>query len=59
MAMSAHGHNVQVELTYDEAHEILTRCLLASGEDTACFRDALRKLAWAIERAHIEEPSVA
>lgn len=57
--MSAHNPNVSVELTVDEAHEILTRCLLASGEDTKCFRDALRKLAFAIERASADEISVA
>ncbi|MDI9639386.1 hypothetical protein QPK87_19235 [Kamptonema cortianum] len=40
---------VVVTLTYDEACELLTRCLESQGEDTAVFRDALQRLARAIE----------
>lgn len=40
---------VKVEFLYDEAYEILSRCLYSSQADTPLFRDALRKLAWAIE----------
>lgn len=50
---------MQVELSYDEAYEILNRCLLAQGEDTNLFRDALRKLAWAIEKTHAEDTTAA
>ena len=57
--MTGGEHQVQVQLSYDEAYEILNRCLLAQGEDTKLFRDALRKLAWAIEHSHTEDGKAA
>lgn len=57
--MSGENKHVRVDLSYDEAYEILNRCLLATGEDTKLFRDALRKLAWAIEKTHAEDTQVA
>lgn len=57
--MNGENHNVRVELSYEEAYEILNRCLLAHGDDTKLFRDALRKLAWAIEKTHDENIHVA
>lgn len=57
--MTGEERPVQVQLSYDEAYEILNRCLLAQGEDTKLFRDALRKLAWAIEKTHAEDVNAA
>lgn len=42
---------VVVNLSTDEAYEILNRCLSSAGDDTPLFRDALRRFAWAIERS--------
>ncbi|MCB0826253.1 MAG: hypothetical protein KDC26_08690 [Armatimonadetes bacterium] len=46
---------VVVELSYDEAYEILNRCLQSSDDDTPLFRDALRRLAWAIEKGRLDD----
>ncbi|MBL8069240.1 MAG: hypothetical protein JNM28_12390 [Armatimonadetes bacterium] len=43
---------VVVNLSIDEAYEILNRCLGSAGDDTPLFRDALRRFAWAIERSN-------
>ena len=40
---------VHVLLSKDEAYELLTRCIQSEEEDTAVFRNALRRLARAIE----------
>jgi len=40
---------VLVSLTEDEAYELLGHCLQSAGDDTPLFREALRRLAWAIE----------
>lgn len=46
---------VVVRLTVDEAYELLNACLQHAGEDTPLFRDALRRLAWAIEAKREED----
>lgn len=40
---------VNVELTRDEAYEILSRCLQSIERDNPTFHTAIRKLARAIE----------
>jgi hypothetical protein len=40
---------VYVLLSREEAYEILMRCLQSEEEDTPVFRNALRRLARAIE----------
>lgn len=51
--------NVSLELSHDEACEILNRCLLAVGDDTPMFRDVMRRLARAIEQAERDLEFVA
>lgn len=46
---------VVVTLSYEQAYEILNRCLASSREDTPVFRDALRRLAWAIEHDEAQQ----
>jgi len=41
--------SVVINLSYDEASEILARCLASNIDDTPAFRAALMRLAWAIE----------
>jgi hypothetical protein len=48
---------VRVELTHDEAYEILMRCLQSAERDTPVFHTAIQRLARAIEAQH--EPSKA
>ena len=40
---------VKVELSHDEAYEILMRCLQSIEQDTPTFHSAIQKLARAIE----------
>ena len=40
---------VKVELTHEEAYEILMRCLQSAEQDTPVFHSAIRRLARAIE----------
>jgi hypothetical protein len=47
--MPSDEFEVQVELTRDEAYEILMRCLQSDEADTPLFKAALKKLARAIE----------
>ena len=57
--MSGDERPITVELSYDEAYEILNRCLLAEGEDNHLFRAALLKLARAIESNQDQDSIVA
>lgn len=47
--MNDEERSVVIQLTYDEASEILARCLASNMDDTPAFRAALMRLAWAIE----------
>lgn len=47
--MDRSHEEVYVLLTREEAYEILMRCLQSEEEDTPVFRNALRRLARAIE----------
>lgn len=40
---------IQVLLTREEAYDLLMRCLQSDEEDTPVFRNAIRRLARAIE----------
>lgn len=50
---------VLVSLTEDEAYELLGHCLQSAGDDTPLFREALRRLAWAIETREQERTQQA
>jgi hypothetical protein len=43
---------VRIELTHDEAYEILMRCLQSPEQDTPIFHAAIQRLARAIEAQH-------
>ncbi|MBX3114651.1 MAG: hypothetical protein KF836_08810 [Fimbriimonadaceae bacterium] len=47
--MNDEERSVVINLTYEEAGEILARCLASNMDDTPTFRAALMRLAWAIE----------
>jgi hypothetical protein len=47
--MKGHEDHVKVLLTKEEAYELLMRCLQSDEDDTPVFRNALRRLARAIE----------
>jgi hypothetical protein len=53
--MERQARMVQVELTHEEAYEILMRCLQSAEQDTPTFHSAIQRLARAIEAHH--EPS--
>lgn len=50
--MKGLNSTVTVELTQDEAHEVLMRCLQSIEKDTAEFHSAIKKLARAIDSEH-------
>lgn len=50
--MKGLNSTVTVELTQDEAHEVLMRCLQSIEKDTAEFHSAIKKLARAIDSGH-------
>jgi hypothetical protein len=43
---------VRVELTLEEANEVLMRCLQSPEKDTPAFHSAIQRLARAIESQH-------
>lgn len=43
---------VRVELTLEEANEVLMRCLQSPEMDTPAFHSAIQRLARAIEAQH-------
>lgn len=45
---------VRVELTHEEAYEILMRCLQSAEQDTPTFHSAIQRLARAIEAQHTD-----
>ncbi len=47
--MDGRTRTVKVELTADEAYEILMRCLQSAEKDTPVFHSAIQRLARAIE----------
>ncbi|HXH62416.1 MAG TPA: hypothetical protein VNI20_13800 [Fimbriimonadaceae bacterium] len=47
--MDGETRNVRVELTHEEAYEILMRCLQSAEKDTPVFHSAIARLARAIE----------
>ncbi|MEX2243923.1 MAG: hypothetical protein WD716_08770 [Fimbriimonadaceae bacterium] len=52
LGMERQTRTVKVELTHDEAHEILMRCLQSPEKDTPVFHSAIQRLARAIEAHH-------
>lgn len=56
IGMAQEERLVIVQLSKDEAYEILTRCLRSDDQDTPLFRSALRRFARAIESCtHADE----
>ena len=50
LAMGPKHEIIQIELTHEEAYELLIRCLQSPDHDTPVFHSAIKVLARAIKR---------
>ena len=57
--MDGSTRTVKVELTAEEAYEILMRCLQSAEKDTPVFHSAIQRLARAIEADATVTPRAA
>ena len=54
LAMGPKHEIIQIELTHEEAYELLIRCLQSPDQDTPVFHSAIKVLARAIKK--LDEP---